>query len=84
MLTRFWFAFDRSDRLPLGATMGCGVTAFTRDDAVSLLREKVFHAIPLPPLTKVIESVDVSTLDAGHVLPNMGDPTIRGVWFPRL
>jgi hypothetical protein len=31
----------------------------------------------------VVEDVDVSQLDAGHVLPNMGDPTLRGVWFPR-
>jgi len=36
----------------------------------------------MPEIKKVIENVDVSTLDAGHVLPNMSPPNIRGVWFP--
>jgi hypothetical protein len=32
----------------------------------------------------LVEDVNVSELDAGRVLPNIGDPTVRGVWFPRL
>jgi len=27
--------------------------------------------------------VDVSTLDHGHVLPNMEVVLLRGVWFPK-
>jgi hypothetical protein len=30
----------------------------------------------------VIEDVDVTTLDANHVLPNMMPPSVRGVWYP--
>jgi hypothetical protein len=30
----------------------------------------------------VTEDVDIQTLDQGHVLPNMGVPSERGVWFP--
>jgi len=30
------------------------------------------------------EDVDVRALDGGHVLPNMGDPSVRGVWYPRV
>jgi hypothetical protein len=26
--------------------------------------------------------VDVSSLDPGHVPPNVGPPHVRGVWFP--
>jgi hypothetical protein len=36
-------------------------------------------AVPQP--ARVVEDVDVSTLDAGHVLPNMRAPNERGVWF---
>jgi hypothetical protein len=50
---------------------------------VALLRQQVFDGGPLPPTRRVIEDVDVSTLDAGHVRPNMGVPVWRGVWWPR-
>jgi len=33
---------------------------------------------------KVVEDVDVRTLDQGHVVPNMGAVNFPGVWFPRL
>jgi hypothetical protein len=26
----------------------------------------------------------VRDLDQGHVIPNMGPPNLRGVWFPML
>lgn len=32
----------------------------------------------------VVPDVDVRTLDEGHVIPNMGPPAIRGVWYPKL
>ena len=50
--------------------------------ALCLLKEKVFNGATLPEIKNMIENVDVSTLDAGHVLPNMSPPNIRGVWFP--
>jgi hypothetical protein len=37
-------------------------------------------------MREVIEDIDVRDLhlvDQSHVVPNMGDPSIRGVWFPR-
>jgi hypothetical protein len=37
----------------------------------------------MPSPLAVIEDVDVRELDQGHVVPNMGDPTVRGVWYPR-
>jgi len=35
----------------------------------------------MPPVRKVVENVDVSTLD-DHVRPNMHPPNWRGMWFP--
>ena len=64
--------------------MGVGVTAYTIDDAKELLRQMVFKDEPLPHVSNIIENLDVSTLDAGHILPNIGVPTVRGVWYPNL
>jgi hypothetical protein len=31
-----------------------------------------------------VVDVDVASLDAKHVLPNIGPVVVRGVWFPAL
>lgn len=80
-LTRFWFEFDELADPPPGARLGCGVTAMSRSDAEQLMRDG--SGRDLPPIRRVIEDVDVATLDEGHVLPNVGDVSVRGVWFPR-
>jgi hypothetical protein len=36
----------------------------------------------IPELKDKKENIDVRTLDQRHVIPNMKDPTLRGVWFP--
>jgi hypothetical protein len=89
LLKRFWFEFDISkDDLHRyssysGLKMGCGVTAFSYEDALVVLRERRFKKDPLPSIRNVIEEIDVSTLDPDHVLPNIGVPIWRGIWFPR-
>ena len=84
-LHRFWFEFGGPrEALPPGGLIGCGVTAVDRADAERLLLDDLFGGRDLPPIARLVADVDVSQLDAGHVIPNMGDPTIRGVWFPRL
>lgn len=81
-LHRYWFTF-RDPPVASFFGLGCGVTAVDREDAERLLRGAWFAAQGLPRIHDAIEDVDVRDLDAGHVLPNMGDPSIRGVWFPR-
>jgi hypothetical protein len=81
-LHRCWFKFANLRKTD-PFNLGCGVTAYDYDDAMNILRECVFHGTSLPPLESVIEDVDVSTLDAGHVLPNMDVPIFRDVWFPK-
>lgn len=83
-LTRFWFEFDgRESDLPVGTRLGCGVTAYTCDDAIALIRDRVFGGGDLPAIDRVVENVDVSTLDEGHVLPFIDPPVWRGIWFSR-
>ena len=78
-LRRFWFSFEGLPSFSV-LNVGCGVTAYTYDDALHLLKDRVF-AQSLPACS-VIEDIDISTLDENHVRPNMGVVTQRGVWFP--
>lgn len=82
-LRRYWIQFDATQAtLPIGLGHGCGVTAYDYSDAVALLKDRVFGGESPPEAKNIVEDIDVSTLDAGHVLPNMSDPSTRGVWFP--
>ena len=83
-LRRYWIKFQTAptDRLLPGMRFGYGVTAYDYDDALQILRWQAFDNAPLPLVASVIEDVDVSTLDAGHILPNMHPPNRRGIWFP--
>ncbi len=77
LLHRYWFHTTRG--------FGIGVTAFSREDAEGLIRDATAQVSWLPrDVVEVVEDVDISTLDANHVRPNMGVPTIRGIWFPRI
>ena len=81
-LRRFWFEFLPGRDLPPGLQSGCGVTAFDGEDARQILRKRVFGGDD-PPIARIVENVDVSSLDPGHVLPNLLPPNERGVWFPQ-
>lgn len=76
-LTRFWFKLDTSIR-------GYGVTAYSYDDAVNLLKEFIFRDDEMPQIKNVIENIDVSSLDTGKILPNIGVPSVRGIWYPAI
>ncbi|TKR33562.1 hypothetical protein FCE95_04510 [Luteimonas gilva] len=77
----FWFKFrNPPTHSPLG--LGCGITAYDHSDALSIFEEKVQSIYPQLQITEAIEDVDIRSLDAGHVLPNMGLVTNRGIWFP--
>ena len=82
MLRRLWIRFS-----PLpddSLSLGCGVTAYDYDDAVTLLKDRVFPESQVPEVIDVTENVDLSTLDQGRVIPNMEVPYFRVVWFPKV
>ncbi len=79
MLRRYWFSFVKSG-LPSVLNIGCGVTAYDERDARSMLIDKVFPVFGARDVVSVAENVDVNSLDDGHVRPNMGIPSNRGVW----
>jgi hypothetical protein len=83
-MIRYWFEFDFESYVPVpfGTKMGCGVTAFSYEDALSIINDKIFNKNPIAPIKRIVENIDVSTLDAGHILPNIGLSNVRGIWFP--
>lgn len=83
-MKKYWFQFlaSNTETLPIGISLGCGISAYNYEDAIQLISEKVFTNDVIPGIDSVIEGIDISTLDEAHVLPNMGDVTVRGIWFP--
>lgn len=84
MLIRFWFEFKRSNKDHNAVIVyGCGVTAYNKEDAITIMQEKVFKN-KMPTIEKVIENVNIFELDEGHVIPNIGNIFVRGIWFPQV
>ena len=81
-LRQFWFRFEPLPK-PTAINLGCGVTAFSLEDALALLRERVFGADEIPPLVQIIDDVSREALDQKHVVPNLGKLDQRGIWFPQ-
>lgn len=82
-MIRYWFEFEQDDKsFPcVEVNFGCGVTGYDRNDAIKILQETIFREA-MPSIKQVVENIDISTLDEGHVKPSIGDVYIRGVWFP--
>ncbi len=81
MLKRYWFNFVPSTSSSV-LNIGCGITAYTEDDARNILEQMVFSFYSRREVLEVIIDVDINTLDGNHVRPNMSSPLIRGIWFP--
>jgi len=59
---------------------GCGVTAYTLEDAEHLMYARLGKVGLIPPIQRIIEDVDVSTIAVlrhGLIIP-----VWRGVWYP--
>jgi hypothetical protein len=59
---------------------GFGVTAWSLEDAVALLKE-AGYSIELGAAT-VRDNVGPHDIDENHVAPNAGPSVLRGVWYP--
>jgi hypothetical protein len=79
-LKRYWFTFTKGP-VPSPLNIGCGVSASSYEDALELMQERFGREL-LQRVVGHVDNIDVSTLDPGHVLPNMGVVSNRGIWFP--
>lgn len=81
LLHRYWFTFETLPR-PSPLNLSAGVTAYSYDDAIELMRNVVFETSNLPRIVRCREDVDVSMLDPKHIRPDMGVVSTGGIWFP--
>ena len=66
-----------------GGDAEVGAEEIFAEEAMELLRERVFAAKFLPKPVAVITDVDVSAQVPKHVLPNIGSPVNFGIWYPK-
>lgn len=76
LLHRYWF---KTKQHP-----GFGVTAYSIEDARRLVDDAARRIGSNCEVVEIVEDIDVRELDQEHVIPNMGPPNLRGVWFPFL
>ena len=76
-LRRFWIELET----PVRGLHRFGVTAVDVADALILI-EDYLGTGALPDASSVVEDIDVESLDANHILANVGPPAFRGIWYP--
>ena len=76
LLRRYWFQTKKG--------LGFGVTAYSLADARHLLATIVHDRYRESDVLIIIEDIDIRILDQRHIIPNMGPPNLRGVWYPLL
>lgn len=76
LLTRYWFEAAEG--------RGVGVTAYSLEDAISLIANQDIAISYKPDFSSYKENIDIQELDQNHVIPNMGVCSNRGVWFPNV
>jgi hypothetical protein len=84
----YWIDFERdpNEVLPMGLGLGCGVTAWTSEDALAVFQDRVVPYLgePAPTIKSMRQIQSLDELEENHVLPNIGNPVFRGVWYPNL
>ncbi len=74
-----WIEFPQDENFVLGI----GVTAYSQDDAMSLIKERgIEHWLVGASEMKITAGVRINDLDQRNVVPNIGPLQLRGVWYP--
>jgi hypothetical protein len=79
LLTHFLFSVNEN-----GRTAWYGVSGYSFEDAVALLRGAGILIDPADPQVLVRERPRLTEFEQRHLGPNMGPMQFRGVWYPRL
>ena len=81
----YWIKFLISTKYyyPPGTKIGCGITAYSSEDAIDIAAKYIFKSHPLPPIESIHEIQDTLQIEQSHVLPNSDDILNFGVWFPQ-
>ena len=60
-----------------------GVSGYSLEDALALLRAVGIAIDPADPAVTIREHPRLTDWEASHLGPNMGPMHFRGVWYPR-
>jgi|HubBroStandDraft_6_1064221.scaffolds.fasta_scaffold519703_2 hypothetical protein len=74
----YWIKPERSPE-PTNLNLGVGITAHSEADARQLFEMAFGQSRQIASIEPI---ADMSELDQGHVVPNMGNWLRRGIWFP--
>jgi hypothetical protein len=80
----FWIklVWNNLSDVPAGAKIGIGVTAESPTEAIRLVSFLMFSNKKIPYEYLIAEIPSIQELDQKHVIPNMGNILIKGIWFP--
>ena len=81
LLTRYWFVFEENKHTR-ATSLSMGITAYSYDDAISIIEGLLFKDSGIPAVKSYIENFDVSTITDLHIRPNLLPSTFRGIWYP--
>lgn len=81
-MRRYWFQFERLEK-PTALNLGCGITAHDLVDAQAILHECILTRCKDLKVKSVRHDVSFDELDNRHVVPNIGNMALRGIWFPQ-
>lgn len=59
------------------------MTARDKTDAEKIVIRRILKNYPNAKISRIEEDIDISSLDEGHVIPNMNPHIWRGIWFPK-
>ena len=77
LLTAFWIVTPNEH-----GPLRFGVTAFSIDDAINIIKAWGYELPDDRRLLKIQEGITIAELDERHVVSNMGPIVNRGIWYP--
>ena len=80
MMRPYWIKIRRPKE-PTALGLGVGITARSELDARDIFEQVVGRGSYVVVSVEPID--DMAALDQNHVVPNMGNIFIRGVWYPQ-
>jgi hypothetical protein len=65
--------------------LGIGITAYSKEDALQLIRKSGITQFPCKVEDGVWKEItEMDQLDSKHIVPNAGATYFRGLWYPNL
>ncbi len=83
-LKKYWIRVETSahDTNSWISALGYGITAFSREDAIDMLRTEAFEGQPMPEVVEVVEDVDEEEIQKRYGMAKLEAFLWPGIWYP--